>query len=71
MIGTLKVGNPALMLSPPPDWMNDFTVAVSIPPKITIPETTKIATRAAGIPLFNRGRKTDSHGQKGKAEHGK
>ena len=46
--GILKEGNPALMPSPPPATMNDLTVSVSISPKITIEETTKIAASAAG-----------------------
>ena len=32
IIGTLKVGKPALMPSPPLEIINDFTVSVSKPP---------------------------------------
>ena len=37
------------MPSPPPATMNDLTVSVSISPKITIEETTKIAASAQDL----------------------
>ena len=56
--GMLKLGRPALMPSPPLATIKDLTVSVSIPPNITIKETTIMAVKAAGIFLVSIGRKT-------------
>ena len=56
--GTWKVGNPALMPSPPPATINDLTVSVFTSPKTTMRETVMIAINAAGSFFVNFGRNT-------------
>ena len=55
--GKLKVGSPALIPFPPLERINERTVSVSTPLKMTNVETTKIAVKAAGIFFVIRGKR--------------